>query len=255
VRLSQQNVSFSDDELDIRSPRLLPLIVYPQYSDSEYRDRISEMQSLGITSVILEGKTTINGCHIVGKGSVGIVLKAKVGNTVFALKIKRTDAGRNTMEEEALFHKIANNVGVGPHLEEQTKNLIAMEYVKGQNIGEWIYNASKREIHSIGRNILEQCFRLDTVGLDHGELSRLTKHVVISDRPYLVDFESASTTRKTCNVTAASQAIFLYGIIANKVNKILGTVNRESAIHALRTYKRFHTRANFDAVLDSLLIR
>jgi putative serine/threonine protein kinase len=255
VRLSQQNVSFSDEELDIRSPRLLPLIVYPQYSESEYKDRIAEMHSLGITSVILEGKTTINGARITGKGSVGIVVKAKLGNsTVFALKIRRTDASRNTMKEEAHFHKIANNVGVGPHLEDQTRNLITMEYIEGQNIGQWVDNASKRKIHSIGRDILEQCFRLDNAGVDHGELSRLTKHVIISDRPYLVDFESASITRKTCNVTAAAQSIFLYGVIANKVSKVLGTVNIEAVIDALRNYKRFHTRANLDAVLDSLLI-
>jgi hypothetical protein len=49
VRLSQQNVSFSDEELDIRSPKLVPLITYPHYSECEYKDRIIEMESLGIT--------------------------------------------------------------------------------------------------------------------------------------------------------------------------------------------------------------
>jgi hypothetical protein len=35
---------------------------------------------------------------------------------------------------------------------------------------------------------------------------------------------------------------------------ILGNIDREKVIHALRTYKKIHTRANFDGVLDSLLI-
>jgi putative serine/threonine protein kinase len=252
--LSQQNISFSN-ELDIRSPRLLPLITYPHYSESEYKDRITDMESLGITSIILGGKTIVNSSHVAGKGCVGIVVKAKAGSTVCALKIRRTDADRKTMDEEARFHKMANNVGVGPRLEGQTKNLIAMEYIPGQNIVEWVGDTTKKsKVRSVTRAILEQCFRLDRAGLDHGELSRLARHVIISDRSYIIDFESASTTRKTSNVTAAAQSIFLYGIVANKVKKILGNTDREKVIHALRSYKHFHTRANFDAVLDSLLI-
>jgi putative serine/threonine protein kinase len=151
---------------------------------------------------------------------------------------------------------MANSAGIGPILEGYTKNLIAMEYVSGQSIIDWAGNnkAAKSKIRIVATDVLEQCFSLDAAGLDHGELSRLARHVIISDRPYIIDFESASTTRKTCNVTAAAQSIFLYGIVANKVKKILGNTDREKTIiHALRTYKHFHTRANFDAVLDSLL--
>jgi putative serine/threonine protein kinase len=260
VRLSQQNVSFSDEELEIRSPKLVPLITYPHYSEYEYKDRIIEMESLGITSIILGGgggKTIINSAHVAGKGCVGIVVKSKVGSKVCALKIRRTDADRKTMDNEARLHKMANSAGVGPILEGHTKNLIAMEYVSGQSIVDWAGNknkATKSKMRTVATAVLEQCFSLDAAGLDHGELSRLARHVIVSDTPYIIDFESASTTRKTCNVTAAAQSIFLYGIIANKVKKILDNTDREKTIiHALRTYKHFHTRANFVAVLDSLL--
>ncbi len=256
MTLSQQNVSFLDEELDIRSPRLIPLIAYPHFSECEYKDRIIEMESLGITSIILGGKTIVNGAHIAGKGCVGIVVKAKAGSKVCALKIRRTDADRNAMDNEARFHKMANSAGVGPSLEGHTKNLIAMEFVTGQSIIDWVVGnkATKSEMCTIAAGILEQCFSLDVAGLDHGELSRLARHVIVSDRPYIIDFESASVTRKTCNVTAAAQSILLYGIVANRVKKILGNTDRERVIHALRTYKHLHTRANFDAVLDSLLI-
>jgi putative serine/threonine protein kinase len=254
--LSQQNVSFSDEELDIRSPKLVPLITYPHYSECEYKDRIIEIESLGITSIILGGKTIVNSAHVAGKGCVGIVVKSKAGSKVCALKIRRTDADRKTMDNEARFLKMANSAGVGPILGGYTKNLIAMEYVSGQSIIDWAGNnkATKSKMRTVATGILEQCFSLDAAGLDHGELSRLARHVIISDRPYIIDFESASTTRKTCNVTAAAQSIFLYGIVANKVKKILGNTDREKTIiDALRTYKHFHTRANFDVVLDSLL--
>ena len=255
--LSQQNVSFLDEELDIRSSRLVPLISYPHFSEREYKDRIIEMESLGITSIILGGKTIVNGAHIAGKGCVGIVVKAKAGSRVCALKIRRTDADRKTMDNEARFHKMANSAGVGPILQGHTKNLIAMEFVTGQSIIDWAGDkATRSKVCTVATAILEQCFSLDVVGLDHGELSRLARHVIVSDRPSIIDFESASTTRKTCNVTAATQSLFLYGIVANKVGKILGNTDREKekVIHSLRTYKKIHTRANFDAVLDSLLL-
>ena len=105
MTLSQQNVSFLHEELDIRSPRHIPVISYPHFSESEYKDRIIEMDSLGITSIILDGKTIVNGAHIAGKGCVGIVVKAKAGSKVCALKIRRTDADRKTMDNEVRFHK------------------------------------------------------------------------------------------------------------------------------------------------------
>lgn len=255
MTLSQQNVPFLDEELDIRSPRLIPIISYPHFSESEYKDRIIEMESLGITSIILGGKTIVNGAHIAGKGCVGIVVKAKSRGEVCALKIRRTDANRETMDNEVHLHKMANSACVGPSLEEHTKNLIVMEFVAGQSIIDWVVNnnVTESKMWTLAVAILEQCFSLDIAGLDHGELSRLIRHVIVSDRPYIIDFESASTTRKTCNVTAAAQSLLLYGIVANKVKTIMCNTDKERLIQALRTYKHFHTRANFDAILGSLL--
>ena len=248
--MSQQKISFSA-ELDIRSPELIQLISYPRYSENEYNDRISEMQSLGVTSIILGGMTTINGCRVAGKGQVGLVLRAKIGNKPCALKIRRVDADRKTMDREVRFQMIANGAAVGPRLEGHTKNLIAMEFVEGESIVDWVNGAARGKLRMLARSVLEQCYSLDQAGLDHGELSRLNRHVIVSDRPYIIDFESASTTRKTSNVTAAAQSILLHGAVAGIVKKKLIT-DRERALLSLRVYKRQQTRANFDGVLESL---
>ncbi|HEU4604734.1 MAG TPA: RIO1 family regulatory kinase/ATPase [Nitrososphaera sp.] len=248
--MSRQSVSFSD-ELDIRSPELVPLVCYPRFSESEYSDRIAEMESLGVTSIALGGRTTINGVRVAGKGQVGLVLRAKIGNKTCALKIRRLDADRKSMDEEARLHRIANGAGVGPRLEGHSKNLVAMEFVDGQSIVDWVGNAPKGKLRRMARSVLEQCYSLDRAGLDHGELSRLNRHVIVAGNPYIIDFESASTARKTSNVTAAAQSIFLHGAVAGMVQKTL-QANREKALLALKIYKRGQTRANFDAVLDSL---
>jgi putative serine/threonine protein kinase len=251
--LSQQNISFSD-ELDIESPRLVPIISYPRFVAEEYAERISEMKSLGITSIMLGGKTMLSGTPVAGKGCVGLVVKAKIGSKMCALKIRRIDADRKSMDEEARLHKAANAAGVGPQLEGYTKNLLTMEFADGQSIFEWASDASKDSARSMTRAVLEQCHALDVAGLDHGELSRLDRHVIMSDMPCIIDFESASTARKTCNVTAAAQSIFLYSAVADRIKKILGAPDRNRVVSALRAYKLDQTAASFSAVLESLPI-
>ena len=253
MELFQQNISFSDD-LDIESHKLAPIISYPRFSAEEYSARVSEMRSLGIRSISLGGKTIVNGLPVVGKGCVGLVVKARIDNGVCALKIRRVDADRKSMDSEVRFHKIANAVGVGPSIKGHAKNIIAMDFAEGKNIVEWADHTTKGKTCSITRGILEQCLRLDKVGLDHGELSRLDRHVIISDRPIIIDFESASTVRKTCNVTAAVQSIFLYGPVATRIQKILGIPDKERVIKALKIYKHDQGDTNFGSVLDLLPI-
>ncbi|HXG07424.1 MAG TPA: hypothetical protein VNI77_08885 [Nitrososphaera sp.] len=247
---SQQSASFSD-ELDIGAQALVPLICYPRFLESEYNSRIAEMESLGVTSIALGGRTTINGSRVAGKGHVGIVLRARIGNKTCALKIRRLDADRKRMDDEARLHKIANDAGVGPRLEGFTKNLVAMEFIDGQSIVDWVSEAPEARLRTMARIVLEECYDLDRAGLDHGELSRLDRHIIISSKPYIIDFESASTNRKAGNVTAAAQSIFLHGAVAARVQKTL-QVDREKVLLALKTYKREQTRANFDALLNSL---
>lgn len=251
MKLFQQNISFSD-ELDIESPKLTPIISYPHFSAEEYYGRISEMRSLGIRSISLAGKTVVNGLPVAGKGCVGIVVRARIDNSVCALKIRRIDADRKNMDAEVRFHQIANAAGVGPSLKGHTKNIIAMGFAEGTNIIKWADHTTKGKARSVTRAILEQCLRLDKMGLDHGELSRLDRHIVVYVRPVIIDFESASTVRKTCNVTAAAQSIFLYGPVATHIQKILGTPDREQVIKALKRYKQDQSDTSFGSVLDLL---
>ena len=259
AKLSRQNISFSDDELGIGSAdRLVRIISYPRFTEDAYAERLAEMRSLSVTSLVLGGRTIINGTRIAGKGCVGVVLKAKIRGKTCALKVRRVDADRKSMNEEARLHKIANDAGIGPRLEGHTKNLIAMEFIEGQSIVDWVSSATRKQVRGIARSVLEQCYSLDRTGLDHGELNRLDRHVIVgnnnNNKACIIDFESASTARKTSNVTAAAQSIFLHGAVAGQVKKILGEVDRDAALAVLRIYKQDQTDANLQAVLDSLQI-
>ncbi|MGI0028547.1 MAG: serine/threonine protein kinase [Nitrososphaera sp.] len=255
---SQQHTSFLG-ELDIESSVIVPVISYPHFSPGAYAERIDEMKSLGVTSIMIgNGKNMVNGLSIAGKGCVGLVVKAKIGRRIYALKIRREDSDRKSMEAEARLLMMANAAGVGPRLEAHTKNLIAMEFVEGQSISHWIRSASRRGVSRVTRSVLDQCYSLDRADLDHGQLSRLDRHVIVSPDaggfPCIIDFETASTGRKPGNVTAAAQSLLLYGAIAGHVNRILGEVDRDNVILGLRKYKARKTKTNFCELLEKLPI-
>lgn len=213
------------------------------------------MELLGIQSILVgNGKSTINGLSIAGKGCVGLVFKARSAYGLVALKVMRTDAERESMEREAFLHRLANKVSVGPRYMGHTEELLAMEFIEGQSIGNWAKSACSSDFRRVARSILDQCYQLDRAGLDHGELARPGRHVIISPdgNPSIIDFESASTARRAANVTSAAQSLFLYGTIAAGAKKLAGVVDTQTAIAALRRYKQTMSDANYYDVVRSL---
>ena len=125
-----------------------------------------------------------------------------------------------------------------------------MEFAQGQSIIEWAQgDLQKEQARAVAKTILQQCFVLDRAGLDHGELAHLDRHIIVDGaRATIIDFESASTTRRPSNVSSAGQSLFVSGAIANALAKILPH-DRDAAIDALRKYKRDQTQQSLEGVL------
>ena len=254
--MSRQNTTFTG-EFEVDSPELASLVSYPRFSEADYSQRIAEMKSLGVQALMIgNGRSTVNGHSICGKGCVGLVLQARTLEGVVALKIRRVDADRASMDREASFHRMANAGGVGPLYLGHTENLIMMEFICGQSIIDWVASATKDHFRRTARSILDQCYSLDKIGLDHGELSRLGRHVIVSGDggACIIDFESASTSRRTSNVTSALQSLVLYGSVAARARKILGQIDTERSIALLRKYKENRTKESFDELLSMLAL-
>jgi putative serine/threonine protein kinase len=231
----------------------LSIIGYPKSSKKQVEQRISQMKKLGVRSISFQGDLTLGKTCILGKGYVGIVVLAKRKNKLVAVKIRRTDSQREEMKSEAKLLEIANSSNIGPGLITSSKNFLIMEYLKGEKIGEWIKKlkgkGSTSKIKSVIKKILEDCYNLDKIGLDHGELSNIAKHVIISkSKATIIDFESASMNRKVSNVTSATQAIFIGSGISNSINKIYKIPPKEKMVKVLREYKHVPTRKNFDEI-------
>ncbi|MEM4310680.1 MAG: hypothetical protein QXS98_07795 [Candidatus Nitrosocaldus sp.] len=311
----QQSSSIVPIEQLLREP-FIDILVYPSSSVEIARDRVKEIESIGVKGLVLEGNSIINGLHILGKGCTSIVVKAvldkkssvnSVSNDnnnnsssnssrsledvcdgmIVALKIMRTDSDRASMEHEARMLAIANGVGIGPRLIAYSMNLLAMELIDGMHMIEFVKEFGGSSGNSDGnsggissskakdregnhnhytnmgncnnhayvkymlRDILEQCFLLDSIGLDHGELGRMDRHVIIGSKAYIIDFESSSMNRRVTNVTSAANYI-LFGK-GRALADMLGLYRDKSRIvDALRMYRLDMCRDKFNQLLTLL---
>ena len=229
------------------------ILGFPRSTKRTTKSRIAELQKLGITKVAFWGPTRIGSLDILGKGYVGIVILGRMQNKTVAIKIRRNDSQRSDLRAEAKLLQIVNKVQVGPRFIAASKNFLIMEYLDGQKIVDWVQDKrSVGEIKRTLRKILEDCNRLDDAGIDHGELSTISKHIIVGKKTTMIDFESASTKRRVSNVTSATQGLYIGSGIAKKISQTYKTPTKMRIIQALRKYKRNMTCENFDDLLRVL---
>jgi putative serine/threonine protein kinase len=216
---------------------------------------LKELEELGVSAIEFSGEKQVLNLHILGKGCVGLVVKAyQVSGEAVALKIRRVDADRSMMRHEAEMLRVANSINVGPKLLGVSKNFLVMQFVEGDLLPKWLENCrSRKRVKNVLREVLEQCWRLDEAGLDHGELSHAPKHIIVDmvDRPFIVDFETASLNRKPSNVTSVTQFLFISGMVAEKVRQKIGEKDKNAIIEALRRYKAEGSRRSFEEILKA----
>jgi len=243
----------------LREEKYGRVLCYPRYNPEELERRLKELRSLGVRAVEFIGEKKVLDVPVLGKGCVGIVVLAhRAADKVrVALKVRRVDADRVGMQREAEMLRRANAVDVGPKLLDVTENFLVMEFIHGKIFPLWIKELKGRRnkalIRRVLRDLLEQGWRMDGAGLDHGELSRAPKHILINEesRPHILDFETASTTRRCSNVTSLCQYLLLGSQTAEIVEKRLGgKISREGLRKALRDYKQAPTRENLDQILN-----
>jgi len=231
------------------------VLCYPKHDLKELKRRLKELKKLGVKAVEFTGEKMAFDVPVLGKGCVGIVVAAYRDAEKVALKIRRVDADRAGMQREAEMLRRANGLNVGPTLLNATENFLLMEFIEGTLLPQWVEALKGRgtrfRIRRVLRAVLEQCWRLDEAGLDHGELSRAPKHIIIdeSDRSHLVDFETASVNRRVSNVTSICQYLFIGSQVAKMVKRKVGGVDRKELINALRKYKQDQNRKGFEKIL------
>jgi putative serine/threonine protein kinase len=233
------------------------VLCYPKANEAELESRLMELREHGINAVEFAGETSAFNVPVLGKGFVGIVVIAYLDGQRVALKIRRVDADRLGLQHEARMLGKANYVQVGPTLKGVSKNFLLMQLIDGALLPAWLgVHKETEHVRGVLNEVLEQCWQMDNIGLDHGELNKAPKHIIVDKqrKPWIVDFETASIDRKPANLTSICQFLFTGGgAVARMVASTLGERNREKIISALRRYKNDRTRENFNHVLGACL--
>jgi putative serine/threonine protein kinase len=234
------------------------LVAYPSGDTEEVESRIRQLHQLEITALDFQGRLKTDHLSVLGKGVVGIVVVGVRGSRRIAVKIRRVDARRPSLIHEAELLKTANSLGVGPECLGGGADVLAMKLVEGLSLPLWLESLKGRgrraRVRSVVKPLLEQCVRMDSYGLDHGELSRAHKNVIVSSDniPRILDFESASVMRRPSNFTSLAQYLFLGGGIAKKMRRVLGPLDKNELLRCLRDYKAGGWRDAFEATTKAL---
>ncbi|MEM0316774.1 MAG: hypothetical protein QXZ45_00870 [Candidatus Nezhaarchaeales archaeon] len=241
-------------EEGLRDRRLLHLLCFPKPDEEELRKRLRQLLSLGIMEILLEGPQRINNFKVLGKGCDSVVVKALMDDKPVALKIRRVDSHVKTLINEGENQKLANSVHVGAKIYCFSDDFIVMELIEGQHFDAFVRNANDYDVRRIVIDLLKQCRRLDLLGLDHGELSRAHRHVIVTSslKPIIIDFGSSSRSRKPTNVSSIFSFLFLskseLSILLRE--KLRVSFDDKEAIEALRAYKRCFSEDRFTKVIN-----
>jgi len=232
------------------------IICYPKFDIEELKSRLMELRGLKVSRIEFSGQTRIFDLNILGKGHVSIVVVAYANGKRCALKIRRTDADRLDMSHEVEALRAVNAVGIGPTAYGSSKNFILMELIEGVYFPEWLVSVKgkgrKKRVQRVLRMIIEECWKLDKAEIDHGELSRASRHVIVEgDRPRIIDFESASTARRRKNVTSICQFLFIGSKVSRLLRRVLPNVNGERLVDALRFYKVEPTEKGLEKIFET----
>ena len=242
---------------NLREEPYASVLCYPKATETELQNRFVELNNHGVEAVEFAGKTSAFNVPVLGKGFVGVVVIAHLNGQKAALKIRRVDADRLGLQHEAEMLAKANTVHVGPKFISVSTNFLLMQLIDGDLLPYWLEtHKEKAHVRGVLSEVVEQCWRLDAVGLDHGELSKAPKHLIVNkeQKPFIVDFETSSINRKPSNVTSICQFLFTSGYgVARVVAETLGERNSAEIIRTLRIYKGQRTRENLDRVLQACL--
>ncbi len=240
---TMEHISIETLSEDLNTP-LCKVVCYPKHSIDCCRERLSALKEMGAIGIVNYGSKNIGRLNVldIGYSSV-IVLVVLSDNSLAAAKILRIDSRRRSLREECSILKVASSNGISPRLIDCNDDIIMLEYVDGIVLGRLMEEYVRLyRVKDILRAVIYKAFLLDSLGIDHGELSRPYKHVLVSPRGvFIIDYESASTRRKPSNVTSIVSGLVLRkNKLALSLRSMLGlTDKKEYELRSLlREYKK-----------------
>ncbi len=203
-------------------------------SDDVLYERLRWLRKLGIEYFVETGRVFL-GYRVLGKGYSSITVLGKHrDHGIVAVKIRRLDSRRKTLEYEGMVLDYLSPTGFVPYLYVWSRDFIVMEYVGCSDLVDYLYSIGDDERIHILRRTLSSLYILDLFGIDHTELNRPHGHMFwCGSTIKVIDWESARPLSKPHNLTMFASYIFIRRNILNMNDEELDHVKK-----LLRLYKK-----------------
>lgn len=180
--------------------------------------------------------------QLYAKGKRGLVYTADYKGKKIAIKIKNPKSTAIArIEIEAKFLKKLNKHGIGPKFIFFKNNQLGMEFIHGELFQDYIQKNDKKKIIKVIRDIFEQLYTMDKLGINKEEMHHPVKHIIINkNKPYLIDFERCHYSQKPKNVTQFVQYIARLSELLKEKGIF---IDKEKISRAARDYKREYSLA------------
>ncbi len=231
--------------IDPSDPYVKRILCYPEDRCEVLIKRINEIQKHGVIGFLNHGETLIEkNMRIIGKGYSSIVVLAcleQIRKPV-ALKIRRLDSRRKSLEYEGIMLDYLSSTSYTPVLYFWSTDFIGMEYIRGISLEKFIEqtvttNNIKRLFKTLTK-VLSASYFFDLLGIDHAELNRPYGHIIVTQNnlPVYLDWESARIRKIPHNLTMVASYLFIRSKYSEYIRRLLG-INRKNVIDQLRKYK------------------
>lgn len=216
-------------------------------------DLLRELEARGITGVSYFAKGK-RGLVYVGEYDQTTKIKKYLPSgsqkVKVAIKVKRADSeASGNIVNEAKWLERLNKIGIGSKFLFSGENYLVYSFVEGEEIIDFIEKNELNAIKKVLREVLKQCFKMDSLKVNKEEMHHPVKHVLVdkSGTSWLIDFERCRETNKPMNVTQFVEFICrIKNLLKEKGVDIDVMRLRELA----KEYKEGYIKEDFETIVD-----
>jgi release factor glutamine methyltransferase len=204
---------------------------------------------------ILE-KKGIENIQPLAKGHRGLIFTGSLKKKKVTIKVQRSDIdAKGTVNNEANRLKLLNKHNIGPKLLFAGNDFFVYEYVPGDFILDYFEKngVKKKEMLAIIKNVFEQMYVLDQLGLNKEEMHHPLKHIILAKgkKPVLLDFERCKPHKNVHNVTQFCQFV-ISGKLLPYLKKDGINIRMLDMLDLCRRYSKSRSRDDFERILGLL---
>jgi len=186
--------------------------------------------------------------ELFAKGRRSLIYVGYCKDKRVAIKTARPERGlSNITSNEIMWLKKLNKFGVGPKLIRYEKDYFVYEFVEGERFLDWFKTAKKEDTIWVLKEIFKQLRIMDKLKVDKKEMHNPIKHILISNKVVMIDFERCHKVKRPKNITQFCQFLMSYRIYCKMWKK-----DKKELIDLLKGYKKDQSEKNFQKILSFL---